>query len=87
VTNINDMGLRGQREWFGPSYRNEMEARQWNMADWHEHFRLHRKMTAADLGLPPLLVDQFGRRWHAFGDEGWFEGPEADWLDVIAGNA
>jgi hypothetical protein len=22
------------------------------MADWHEHFRLHREMTAADLGLP-----------------------------------
>jgi hypothetical protein len=60
----------------------------WTMTDWHEHFRLHREMTAGDLGLPlgqwpsEWLRSTYGRRPIALRD--WLErqpdAPYAFWL-------
>jgi hypothetical protein len=41
----------------GVAGQQDVSAQQRTMTDWHEHFRLHREMTADDLGLPLLLWD------------------------------
>jgi hypothetical protein len=87
MNSVNDMGLRGQREWWGPSYRNEMEARQWTLTDWHEHFRLHRKMTAGDLGLDAvtgMMLERSEQQWFDWKFRDRPDAPYSFWLGAEA---